>query len=186
MDRFQIAMENTAFVNAFWVFVGIVAGALIQWVLNYLTFRSSFRRARRVFYSEVLINWRELRSLEIRLKQLRKAIEDGTARAELVSVDMSRFAYRTIDLLINSGNFHQIFSPETMSKVFEFSSVFNQNYGNYSTGRIRDNLASEEGLAAVSHLSLILDALENSKQYLEDVSVELRMPSPEKIGNSEQ
>lgn len=70
-----------------------------------------------------------------------------------------------------------------MSKVFEFSSVFNQNSGNFSTVTIRENLASGENLAAASHLNLILDAIENSKHYLKDISAELKMPSPEKAAN---
>jgi hypothetical protein len=125
LETIHRIIENQAFSNAFWVFVGIVAGALIQFLFHYIILRSQRRNARLLFRSEIEINQGVLAQVE---QQIRKKKERFAANQKEESdywFDFKSFNYRMVDPLINSGHFHAILGPECVKRYFEFMNDLN-------------------------------------------------------------
>ena len=178
MEELKQAILSEAFLNGFWLFVGICAGAFVQVLVNTYFHRQGFDRARNIFYSEVVINYWELERLQGSLERLRDKISTGNASAQDVSISMRGFAYRSIDLLINSGHFHQIFRPETITKIFEFASALNSQNGDSSSRFLREALEHGDRDAAARHIISLIDACKLGRSHLEEISSDLRKKSP--------
>lgn len=101
----------SAFANAFWVFVGIVAGALIQHGLKWLVQRTQRENAKRVFRVETSINRNVLEILSESLKRKKERFVAGQQTDQDFFIDMSGFNYRIVDPLINAGYFHDLLGP---------------------------------------------------------------------------
>lgn len=117
----------TAFANAFWVFIGIVAGALIQHGLNWLTQRKQRENAKRLFRVETSINRSALQSLAENLRRKKERFVAGQQVDQDFFIDMSAFNYRLVDPLINSGHFHEFLGAEGVKRYFQYAGELNIN-----------------------------------------------------------
>ena len=124
---FNNLLSSPAFQNAFWVFVGIVAGSLIQFLFHYLVLRSQKANARRLLGAEVSLNRVELEAFEKQVERKKGKFSSGQADDFDFLFDMSGFNYRMVDPLINSGHFHDILGPEGVKMYFRFMNDLNVN-----------------------------------------------------------
>ena len=135
MDKLSIA--GGALENAFWVFVGIVAGAVIQFGLYWLIQRSQRANAKKVFLAEISLNRIELEKVikDIERKKTRFLTKEETESD--FWFDLSGFNYRIVDPLINSGQFHSIMWHEGVKKYFSFMGDLNPSISQHYTERLR-------------------------------------------------
>lgn len=125
IDGISAILSGNAFANAFWVFVGIVAGALIQYLLGWLSLRSQRRNARRLFGVEATINRQALDDLKESFRRKKDRFVAGQVADTDYYIDMSRFNYRIVDPLVNSGHFHDILGPEGVQRYFRYAGDLN-------------------------------------------------------------
>lgn len=121
--------------TGFWVFVGVVAGALIQYLFFRLTLHFQRRNAREVLLAEIEINKDELNNVLRQIARKKERFVSGQQKDHDLKFDFSGFNYRMVDPLINSGHFHSILGPEGVKRYFRFMSDLNyqsaENYSNY-------------------------------------------------------
>lgn len=106
--------------QALWVFIGIVAGALIQFLLGQLQFWMFRRNAKKLFRVETEINRSELSKLKLDIERKKQRFVANQQTSDDYFFDLSDFNYRIIDPLINSGQFHAILGPEAVANYFRF------------------------------------------------------------------
>ena len=113
------------FWNAFWVFIGIVAGALIQYGFYWLTQRSQQSNAKKIFLAEIIINRIELENVKKDIIRKKERFAARQIEESDFFFDFRGFNYRIVDPLINSGHFHKFMGPEGVAKYFKFMNELN-------------------------------------------------------------
>ena len=120
----QSLAATPAFSNAFWVFVGIVSGALIQHFLGYLQSRRQAKNAFKVMQIEIEYNLSEVDRFLEHLNWLKSRIQAGQIAEDELFLPMQKFDYSSIAPLANSGYFHILLGPENVRKYLEFNHFF--------------------------------------------------------------
>ena len=144
------AIASSLFVqNAFWVFVGIVAGSLIQFVLHFLILRSQRNKAARLFAAEIEINEGALALVESSLKRKKERFAANQQTDVDFWFDYSTFNYRMVDPLINTGHFHDIFGSEGVKLYFEFMNELNVDAANRAEQLLRGDAERGQSLACL-------------------------------------
>ncbi len=92
--------------EAFWVFVGIVAGALIQFLLQKLEKRSGAKNAFQVLKTEIDLNLDEVGRFKERIGGLKELIASQQIKPDDIRVFMGSFDYSAMGPLTNQGYFH--------------------------------------------------------------------------------
>jgi hypothetical protein len=111
--------------NAFWVFVGIVAGSIIQFLFHYIILRSQRKNAKQLFRAEIEINEGALAQVEAAIRKKKERFSAHQQTESDYWFDFKSFNYRMVDPLINSGHFHAILGPEGVKRYFEFMNELN-------------------------------------------------------------
>lgn len=121
----NVFLENG--ITALGLFAGIVAGALIQYVFQWLTIYRQKKNAKRILTVEIKHN------LSL-LPQVRKTLSSIKAKAGAQSldqnetyIDMRLFNYRASDVLIYHGWFHTTLNEKHIKDLFEVLLTFNNN-----------------------------------------------------------
>jgi hypothetical protein len=155
--------ENSAFQNAFWIFLGIVAGAVIQHLLHRLNIRWQRNVAFRILKAEIELNLEALASLRARVGYLKDRISASQISENDLFISMEQFDYSALGPLIGQGFFHSMLGPDLMKKYFSFSRIFNNGYAETINSMIR--LKHEEG-KSLDYLDGVLAAITQAEQEL--------------------
>ena len=89
-DLVQV-VGTVAFQNALWLFLGVVAGALIQHFLHRLNLRWQRNTAFAVLKSEIDLNLDALAGLEDRVRYLKERISAGQIDPDELFISMGQF-----------------------------------------------------------------------------------------------
>ena len=135
--------------NAFWVFVGIVAGSLIQFVLHFLILRSQRNKAARLFAAEIEINEGALALVESSLKRKKERFAANQQTDGDFWFDYSTFNYRMVDPLINTGHFHDIFGSKGVKLYFQFMNDLNLDAATRAEQILRGEAKKGQSLACL-------------------------------------
>lgn len=114
-----------AFWNGFWVFVGIVAGAIIQYFLGRLTQWDQRRNAGMIFKSEIAINRAELEMLKRNVQRKKERFSGNQITEFDFLFDLADFNYQIVGPLISAGWFHKMLGPEGVKHYFRFMNSLN-------------------------------------------------------------
>lgn len=145
---------SAAFWNAFWLFLGIVAGALVQFLLNWIVQYRQRVVAKNLLKVEIAINRAELKRLrEFLLRRKERFVAQQVVESDFF-IDMSGFNYRMMDPLINTGLFHAMLGSDGVSRYFRFANELNVQGASNLTSMLRKE--SEAG-KSLEFLDWLLD-----------------------------
>lgn len=151
----------SGFWNAFWLFLGIVAGAMVQYALSRLQQRDARITAGQVLKTEIDINLKEAERFRARLRQIKGRIGAGQMEPRNLFVSMQGFDYSALNPLVSSGFFHSSLGPERAEAYLEFLRFFNNNNANIITDILREEHYKNTSVQYI--------------QWLEDKSLELEV-----------
>ena len=152
--------EATAFQNSLWLFIGVVAGALIQHLLHRINLRWQRNTAFDILKSEIDLNLDALADLERRVQYLKERITASQVDPDELFVSMGQFDYSAMSPLVNQGFFHTILGPQLVKKYFSFSRLFNNSVASALSSDLR--LKHEEG-KSLDFLDGILGAISHAR-----------------------
>jgi len=157
-----------AFWNAFWLFLGVVAGALVQYVLDALVKRSQRKNAIAVLKTEITINLQALEDFKKRISELKELISAQQIDEQDLFVSTAEFDYSLVSPLVNSGHFHAELGPEFVKAYFSFMRFFNNEHAKLLNSMLR--MEHEKGLSIkyLDWLSKRSLELGDSLQWLRD------------------
>jgi len=127
LNGYAAILAGNAFANAFWVFVGVVAGALIQYLLGWLTLHSQKKNAMKALLTEISMNREEVKEFEKRIRYLRERISASQISDADLFISMQGFDYSIVNPLVESGHFHVLLGHKDVKNYFEFMKFFNNN-----------------------------------------------------------
>lgn len=122
------ALIFSGFWSAFWLFFGIVVGALIQYGLGRAAARDARRLALQVLKVEIQMNLLEAERFRERILYLRERISADQIETEDIFVTTSGFDYSALPPLVNSGFFHSSLGADSVRRYLEFQRFFNNGY----------------------------------------------------------
>ncbi len=118
-------LDTLVFQNAFWVFIGIVSGSVIQFLFHYIVVISQRRNAKKLFRVEIEINSDVLSALETDLIKKREFFVSRQQTEQDYYFNLDNFNYTMVSPLINSGHFHAIVGSAGVKKYFQFMNELN-------------------------------------------------------------
>lgn len=118
-------LVSTSFQQALWLFLGIVAGALIQFLFHYIIAKSQKSKAKKLFRVEVEINAEVLNLVEEAVLRKKGRFVSGQEADHDFNFDFSDFNYRMVDPLINTGHFHELVGADGVKSYFKFMNDLN-------------------------------------------------------------
>lgn len=115
--------------NPFWLFLGIVAGALIQHVLGIFDRHRQARAALKVLQVEVKRNLEEASRYIAEIDRQLTLFSSGELDVDNIFFPMSAFDYSALGPLNNSGYLHLLLGSQALSDVLRFNGHFNNETG---------------------------------------------------------
>ncbi|MDR7123989.1 hypothetical protein J2X53_000795 [Pseudorhodobacter sp. 4114] len=166
IEGFAAILSGNAFANAFWVFVGIVSGAIIQHLLGWINQASQRKYAKTALKTEIDLNLDEIKHFLTRIDFLRSRISAGQINENDLFISMQGFDYSIVNPLVMSGHFHVMLGHEKVSRYFSFMRFFNAQNSHV----INSNLRMEhERMKSLDYLSGLQDETERLSFGLEEV-----------------
>lgn len=159
------------FLAGFWVFIGIVAGAIIQYVLGKVQQREIRKAALQMLKTEILINLDACNSLRGRLNYLKDQIGAQQVSDAELYISMQDFDYSSIAPLVNNGLMHTILGPHITQKYFSISRRYNNNSAVISSNMLKSEHSQGKSLAFIKWLSDTLDQDEKFLKSLQDAKI---------------
>ena len=166
--------SSSAFLNAFWIFIGIVAGAFIQHLLNRLTFRSQAKMALKVLQIEIAYNLSEVEAFEQHLRWLKDRISAGQISEDEMYFPMQRFDYSAIGPLMNAGYFHVLLGAARMKHYLEFNNFFRIVNGESLTMMLRTEHGRGKSLEMLEWVERRTKELKAGMADLEETRLDFR------------
>ncbi|WP_146636199.1 hypothetical protein [Nioella nitratireducens] len=111
--------------NGFWLFFGILVGAVVQFILHLMVQWQQRKTAKKIFCSEIEINLACLDALEADLNNAKDEISANQFPFGRLHMDMANFNYSAMGPLINSGHFHALLGASGTAAYFRFVNTFN-------------------------------------------------------------
>ncbi|MDD9728502.1 hypothetical protein PVW46_01135 [Mameliella sp. AT18] len=155
--------SQPGFQNAFWLFLGVVAGALIQHFLGFLSKHSQAENALKVLQSEITYNLREAQKFESELGQSTQRLSKGEISAVDVFFRMSGFDYSALSPLNSTGYLHILLGPDLMPSLLRFQGFFNDTHGQ----RLKELFHNEFNRG--NGVKFLQDVEKHSRQLIEDI-----------------
>ncbi len=138
MNWFAELVSSSPFLNGFWLFVGIVAGAAIQHLLNRLTAIRQSKNALRVLQTELSYNLQEVDYFKKHILKLKGRISARQVDNDQLFLPMHRFDYSAIAPLMNAGYFYLFLGSDRMRDYLEFNNFFRTDNGQFLTEQLRE------------------------------------------------
>jgi len=129
----EVIQSWEPFWAGFGIFTGIVAGAIIQHLLNALSLRRQARNALQVMQTEIAYNQSEVAELRNRIQWLKQRISASQISEDDLFLPMQKFDYSSIGPLTNAGYFHVLLGPEKVRAYLEFYHFFRIENGQQLT-----------------------------------------------------
>jgi hypothetical protein len=165
------------------VFVGVVAGALIQHFLNTLQTRRQAKNALAVMQIEIAYNRSEVESFRERLTWLKSRIASKQIADDDLFLPMQKFDYSSIGPLTNAGFFHVLLGPEKVRAYLEFYNFFRVENGAQLTAMLKTEHEAGKSMAFLEWVERrtdeVLSALEPI-QYAKLSSFGYRLKLPKR------
>ncbi|MBP0483577.1 hypothetical protein [Sagittula salina] len=137
---------TTAFTNSLWLFLGIVAGSLIQLLLQYVERQRQASAALKVLQNEIIFNLRVADEfLQIVEDQIRP-LQSGEIEPRDFYFPTHSFDYSALGPLNNSGFLHLLLGPDRMSRLLRFQGFFNNAHGSALSHQLISNANSGKGI----------------------------------------
>lgn len=130
-------MIEIAFWNGFWVFIGVVAGAGIQYRLMQMTLAKQREMAFKVLKTEAEMNCAEVDSFFDRIVYLKERVGASQIEQNDLFVSMQAFDYSALNPLVNSGHFHSMLSAEDVRSYLEFVRFFSNGNADIVNSQLR-------------------------------------------------
>ena len=137
LEGFAAILAGNAFANAFWVFVGVVAGALVQYLLNWLTQRSQRKNAMKALHTEISLNLKQVEVFRGRIAYLRERISAHQIADDDLFVTMQGFDYSIVNPLVQAGYFHVMLGHTKVEQYFEFMRFLNNQNADFVNSMLR-------------------------------------------------
>lgn len=125
----------TAFMSGFWVFVGIVAGVVVQIGANLWMARRQKANAKDVLRCELEMNLAEIEKLRERLGKLKQRVTSNQLEGTEF-IDMLAFDYSALQPLVQAGYFHKLLGSEGVKDYFTAMKFFNNETAQFLTQRL--------------------------------------------------
>jgi len=138
-----------ALANAFWVFVGIVAGAFIQFALGRVQVRYQAKNAFRVMKAEIELNLDAHARFNEQIARLKELVSAGQLAPDELFISMQEFDYSAIPPLVSQGHFHFMLGPEKAKHYFEFMRFFNVGNSKVLTDVLRREHGAGRSIEAI-------------------------------------
>ncbi|SLN39421.1 hypothetical protein ROG8370_01633 [Roseovarius gaetbuli] len=122
-------MVNFFSSNPFWLFLGVVAGALIQAILHWFERHRQANAALKVLQIEIKYNLEQASSYIDEINRQRELLYSGEISPEKAFFPMVGFDYSALGPINNSGYLHTLLGPESLGSVLRFSGHFNNRTG---------------------------------------------------------
>jgi len=127
------------------VFLGLVAGVLVQVLANeWQSFRHR-SNAKAVLKCEIEMNLNEIAAFEQRQKRLRERAISGQLD-DSDGYDMSQFNYTALGPLIQSGHFHKMLGSESVKRYFSAARFFSNETAARLTHRFHEEHAAKTSI----------------------------------------
>ncbi|MGZ2256943.1 hypothetical protein [Roseobacter sp. A03A-229] len=130
-------MIQIAFWNGFWVFIGVVAGAGIQYRLMQRTVAKQREMAFKVLRTEAEMNCAEVDNFLSQITYLKDRVGAGQIEIENLFVSMQAFDYSALNPLVNSGHFHSMLSAGDVRSYLEFARFFSNGNAQVVNSQLR-------------------------------------------------
>ena len=138
--------------EAFWVFIGILAGALIQFFLQKLEKRSGAKAAFQVLKTEIDLNLKDVDKFKDNIQNLKHLISSAQIKPEEINIFMSGFDYSAMGPLTSQGYFHYLLGPKRASAYIEFMRFFNNANAQGLSGWVRDQHTQGHSISVLNGL----------------------------------
>lgn len=129
------------------MFLGVLAGALIQYWLSQIQFRKHQANARLVLETEIDLNLIEANAIKARISFLKERVASGQIEQEELFFNMQAFDYSAIGPLVNSGHFHAMLGSEGVKKYLEFMRYFNNDNANNLNSMLHSEYEKNKSMA---------------------------------------
>jgi hypothetical protein len=159
VDGFTAILSGNAFANAFWVFVGVVAGALVQYFLGWLMLRSQRKNAMKALETEISLNLKQIEVFRERINYLRERISASQITDDDLFVSMQGFDYSIVNPLVQAGYFHVMLGHTKVEHYFEFMRFFNNQNAQLVNSMLRTEHKKAKSLNYLILLSERTDSL---------------------------
>lgn len=112
-------------VTGWGIFLGLVAGVIVQISANWVLLRWQRKNAKDVLKCELELNLTEVDLLRRRSKNLRERISAGQVGIGDLFINMSGFDYSTLNPLVSSGHFHKMLGSTGVKSYLSAYRFFN-------------------------------------------------------------
>lgn len=166
-------MIQMAFWNAFWVFIGVVAGAGIQYRLMQNTVAKQREMAFKVLKTESEMNCAEVGRLLDRIKYLKDRVGASQIEPGDLFISMQAFDYSALNPLVNSGQFHSMLSAEDVRSYLEFVRFFSNGNAQIINSQLR---TEHDRGKSIDYLDWLKHKATTLKQSMEAVGQKQSIP----------
>ena len=163
----QIVSSN-GFANAFWIFVGIVTGAFIQFLFQVLISRQQRKNALTVLKVEIEMNLGEVESFRSHLAYLRERIAAQQITEENIFISMKAFDYSAVGPLGSSGHFHYQLGSKGIRSYLNFLRFFSNDNAEILNSMLKTEHAAGRSLDLIQRLDAHAETLANEYAALKD------------------
>ena len=128
---FQSLLTTAAFQNGFWLFVGVVSGAFVQYVLGAITARKQAKTALSVMKIELEHNLGKVDDFVEHVRGLKQRVSAGQIPVDDVYFPLFRFDCSSVGPLSQTGYFHIFLGPKLLHSYLEFIRFFRDDNGRF-------------------------------------------------------
>ena len=115
--------------NPFWLFLGVVAGALIQTILHWLQRHRHASLALKVLQIEICYNLEKADKYILEMERQKELIVSKELPTDKVFFPMTEFNYSAMGPINNTGFLHILLGADRLGSVLGFNGHFNNQSG---------------------------------------------------------
>ncbi|WP_425099636.1 hypothetical protein [Tropicibacter sp. S64] len=161
---------QAAFANAFWVFVGVVAGALIQSALGFVERNRQGSSALQVLQIEAQFNLEELQVFKDEIARQKVLLTAGEINSQQVFFPMASFDYSALGPVNNSGYLHLLLGSDLLKELLSFSKFFNNRNGEILHAQLQQEAAQNRSVHFLDRVEKRASELEQGLMRITQVS----------------
>lgn len=144
--------------NPFWLFLGVVAGALIQTILHWLERHGQASAALKVLQIEIRYNLEKAENYIREIERQKELVVSRELLAANVFFPMAEFDYSAMGPINNTGFLHILLGADSLGRVLRFSGHFNNRSGELLYAALK------QSEAAGKSVKFLRDEIERAKE----------------------
>jgi hypothetical protein len=153
----------------FWIFVGIVAGAMVQYFLGWVNVRLNYKKSLRNLKFELQFNISQIIEFQATATTMRNKINAEVLNQFFGYFPYSNLIWVTGTNMLSWGTLYDALNHEEIKKLVKISKVFSQAGENWPNERIVNLQKSQDKAAAVSFVDYLDKQFSDSKKDLEGI-----------------